>query len=82
MPVNEDAAYVVPDRELIQFPSRRSVVHTTDGIIACTQPLAARAGLRILAQGGNAAVSSQKEDIKKQILNSRVGCCSGRWNAP
>jgi hypothetical protein len=32
------------------------VVHSTEGIIACTQPLAARCGLKILAAGGNAAV--------------------------
>ena len=38
------------------FPSRRSVVHSTKGIVACTQPLAAAAGQRILREGGNAAV--------------------------
>lgn len=38
-----------------RFPSRRSVVHSTNGIVSCTQPLAARAGIRILEQGGNAA---------------------------
>ncbi|KAI5285938.1 hypothetical protein KEM52_002217 [Ascosphaera acerosa] len=32
------------------FPSRRSVVHSTKGMIACTQPLAAAAGQRILAE--------------------------------
>ncbi|KAF3491747.1 uncharacterized protein GIQ15_01264 [Arthroderma uncinatum] len=37
------------------FPSRRSVVHSTNGIVVCTQPLAAEAGQRILRQGGNAA---------------------------
>jgi hypothetical protein len=40
------------------FPSRRSVVHSTNGIVSCTQPLAAEAGVRILKQGGNAAVRS------------------------
>ncbi|KIV82607.1 gamma-glutamyltransferase [Exophiala sideris] len=39
----------------IQFASRRSVVHSTKGIVACTQPLAAEAGQRILKEGGNAA---------------------------
>lgn len=38
-----------------QFASRRSAVHGTDGMIACTQPLAARCGLHVLNQGGNAA---------------------------
>jgi hypothetical protein len=33
-------------------------VHSTSGIVACTQPLACQAGLRILSEGGNAAVSS------------------------
>jgi len=41
----------------MSFPSRRSVVHSTEGIVACTQPLAARCGLKVLAAGGNAAVS-------------------------
>jgi len=39
----------------IPFPSRRSVVHSTKGIIASTQPLANEAGYKILAKGGNAA---------------------------
>ncbi|KAH8694160.1 gamma-glutamyltranspeptidase [Talaromyces proteolyticus] len=37
------------------FPSRRSVVHSLHGIVACTQPLAAAAGQQILSKGGNAA---------------------------
>ncbi|KAI5287264.1 hypothetical protein KEM54_006114 [Ascosphaera aggregata] len=37
------------------FPSRRSVVHSTKGIVSCTQPLAAAAGQRVLNEGGNAA---------------------------
>jgi len=41
----------------VPFISRRSVVHSTEGIVACTQPLAARCGLKVLAAGGNAAVS-------------------------
>lgn len=40
------------------FPSRRSVVYGTEGMITCSQPLAARCGLKILNAGGNAAVSS------------------------
>ncbi|KAI5805849.1 nucleophile aminohydrolase [Geopyxis carbonaria] len=35
--------------------SRRSVVHSVHGIVACTQPLAAQAGLQVLRAGGNAA---------------------------
>ncbi|KAF8456440.1 nucleophile aminohydrolase [Kalaharituber pfeilii] len=41
--------------EFIRFASRRSVVHSTHGMVACTQPLAAQAGIRILKEGGNAA---------------------------
>ncbi|KAL2278870.1 hypothetical protein FJTKL_14047 [Diaporthe vaccinii] len=38
-----------------KFSSRRSVVHSTKGIVACTQPLAAKCGIEILDAGGNAA---------------------------
>ena len=55
MPLNASAIYPASDPEFISFPSRRSVVHSTNGIIACTQPLAAHAGQRILRAGGNAA---------------------------
>lgn len=41
-----------------RFQSRRSAVHSTNGIVACSQPLAAQAGLKILRDGGNAAVGS------------------------
>lgn len=36
-----------------RFSSRRSVVHSTKGMVASTQPLANAAGLRILEKGGN-----------------------------
>ncbi|GAA6019910.1 hypothetical protein JCM10207_003333 [Rhodosporidiobolus poonsookiae] len=36
------------------FASRRSVVYGTKGMVACSQPLAAEAGLEILRKGGNA----------------------------
>ncbi|KAJ0119296.1 gamma-glutamyltranspeptidase [Diaporthe amygdali] len=38
-----------------KFNSRRSVVHSTKGIVSCTQPLAAKCGIEILDAGGNAA---------------------------
>ncbi|KAF3913363.1 Gamma-glutamyltranspeptidase [Dactylellina cionopaga] len=41
--------------ELFKFQSRRSVVHSTKGIVSCTSPLAAQAGIKILQNGGNAA---------------------------
>ncbi|PHH51924.1 putative gamma-glutamyltransferase YwrD [Ceratocystis fimbriata CBS 114723] len=41
--------------ETLHFNSRRSVVYSAKGIIACTQPLAAQCGLKVLQAGGNAA---------------------------
>lgn len=40
------------------FNSRRSVVHSTKGVCAATQPAAAAAGVKILEQGGNAAMAA------------------------
>src|SRR5215203_2038914 len=39
----------------LTFTSRRSAVHSRNGIVATSQPLATAAGLEILAKGGNAA---------------------------
>src|SRR5512141_1156677 len=39
----------------LAFHSRRSPVYARHGMVATSQPLAAMAGLEILAQGGNAA---------------------------
>jgi gamma-glutamyltranspeptidase len=47
---------ISPFSAFTPFPSRRSVVHSTKGIVSTTNPLATQAGLRILEQGGNAAV--------------------------
>ena len=55
MPLNAQAIFPSSDPDFVAFPSRRSVVHSTNGIVACTQPLAAQAGQRILRAGGNAA---------------------------
>ena len=46
----------MPAPEFMRYPSRRSVVYSTHGMVACTQPLAAQAGIRVLREGGNAAV--------------------------
>ncbi|OAX81954.1 gamma-glutamyltransferase [Emergomyces africanus] len=55
MPLNAGDVFSAPEPRFSAFPSRRSVVHSTKGIVACTQPLAAAAGQRILRDGGNAA---------------------------
>lgn len=55
MPLNAAAIYPASDPKFISFPSRRSVVHSANGMVACTQPLAAQAGQRVLRAGGNAA---------------------------
>ncbi|KAF8335010.1 gamma-glutamyltranspeptidase [Cantharellus anzutake] len=44
-----------PIHEFRPFASRRSTVYGTKGMVACSQPLAAEAGLEILRRGGNAA---------------------------
>ncbi|KAJ7038319.1 gamma-glutamyltranspeptidase [Mycena alexandri] len=46
-----------PEPVLTRFPSRRSVVYSTKGIVAASQPLAVEAGLEILRKGGNAGWS-------------------------
>ena len=55
MPLNARAIFPSSDPEFVSFRTRRSVVHSANGIVACTQPLAAQAGQRILRAGGNAA---------------------------
>ncbi|KAJ9156521.1 Nucleophile aminohydrolase [Pleurostoma richardsiae] len=55
MPLTTDAVFLPPSQEVVKFPSRRSVVHSTKGIVSCTQPLAAKCGIDILNAGGNAA---------------------------
>ncbi|PSR75916.1 hypothetical protein PHLCEN_2v8830 [Hermanssonia centrifuga] len=44
-----------PEVVFDRFPSRRSVVFGTKGIVSASQPLAVEAGLEILRKGGNAA---------------------------
>ncbi|KAI0018771.1 gamma-glutamyltranspeptidase [Xylariomycetidae sp. FL0641] len=55
MPSPTSALYPPPSADFYKFASRRSVVHGTKGMVACTQPLAARCGIRILEAGGNCA---------------------------
>lgn len=53
-----NASNIHPDPKFMYFPSRRSTVHSTKGIVSSTQPLASQCGVRILREGGNAAVRS------------------------
>ena len=55
-----DVVGAAEDLKFQYFPSRRSVVHSTTGIVSSTQPLANEAGVRILKQGGNAAVCAPR----------------------
>ena len=51
-------AYPSDNGAFMSFPGRRSVVHSSKAIVSTISPLANEAGLRILREGGNAAVSS------------------------
>ncbi|KAK8067619.1 hypothetical protein PG996_006731 [Apiospora saccharicola] len=55
MPLTIPSVFPPGSDPLMKFPSRRSVVHSTKGIVACTQPLAAKCGIEILDAGGNCA---------------------------
>jgi gamma-glutamyltranspeptidase len=65
----EDVIGKAKDIKFQYYPSRRSVVYSTNGIVSCTQPLAAEAGVRILKQGGNAAVGYLNRYITTCNLN-------------
>lgn len=43
------------DDAALPYASRRSCAYGTRGMVSCSQPLAAQAGLRVLQGGGNAA---------------------------
>ncbi|KAI6784020.1 putative gamma-glutamyltransferase-like protein [Emericellopsis cladophorae] len=55
MPLPTSSVFAPPSGDVFKFASRRSVVHSTQGVVACTQPLAAQCGLDVLRKGGNAA---------------------------
>ncbi|KAI0179487.1 gamma-glutamyltranspeptidase [Hypoxylon sp. FL1284] len=55
MPLTTPSLFPPESRVFQKFPSRRSVVHSTKGIVSCTQPLAAKCGIQVLEAGGNCA---------------------------
>ncbi|KAK3995042.1 putative gamma-glutamyltransferase YwrD [Cladorrhinum sp. PSN332] len=55
MPLTTPSVFPPESVKFMKWPSRRSVVHSTKGMVACTQPLAAKCGIDILNAGGNAA---------------------------
>ncbi|KAI8633628.1 gamma-glutamyltranspeptidase [Xylariaceae sp. FL1651] len=53
MPLTTPSVFPPASDVFMKFASRRSVVHSTKGIVACTQSLAAKCGIQILDAGGN-----------------------------
>lgn len=62
-----------PEPVLARFPSRRSVVYSTKGIVAASQPLAVEAGLEILRKGGNAADAAVATSAALNV--TEPSCC-------
>ncbi|KIK70866.1 hypothetical protein GYMLUDRAFT_32937 [Collybiopsis luxurians FD-317 M1] len=62
-----------PELVLQQFPSRRSVVYGTKGIVSSSQPLATEAGLEILRKGGNAADAAVATSAALNV--TEPSCC-------
>jgi gamma-glutamyltranspeptidase/glutathione hydrolase len=61
-----------------RFPSRRSVVYGTKGVVACSQPLAAEVGMEILRKGGNAGTAGFGR-LLHPYVNDHSGCCHRRF---
>ncbi|KAF7320145.1 Gamma-glutamyltranspeptidase [Mycena kentingensis (nom. inval.)] len=62
-----------PEPALLRFPSRRSVVYGTKGMVAASQPLAVEAGLEILRAGGNAADAAVA--VSAALNVTEPSCC-------
>ncbi|KAF7964746.1 hypothetical protein HWV62_3388, partial [Athelia sp. TMB] len=62
-----------PEHVFQRFPSRRSQVYGTKGMIAASQPLAVEVGLEILRKGGNAADAAVATSIALNVTEPT--CC-------
>ncbi|KAH7104594.1 gamma-glutamyltranspeptidase [Auriculariales sp. MPI-PUGE-AT-0066] len=62
-----------PELPLQPFASRRSIVYGTKGVVACSQPLAAEAGLEILRKGGNACDAAVA--VSAALNVTEPSCC-------
>lgn len=67
-----------PDLVFQRFPSRRSVVYGTKGIVSSSQPLATQAGLEILRRGGNAGLHSLQASFRVHLTVVAVMCSRRR----
>ncbi|KAI1335387.1 gamma-glutamyltranspeptidase-domain-containing protein [Xylariaceae sp. FL0016] len=80
-PLTTPSVFPPASEAFMKFPSRRSVVHSTEGIVACTQPLAAKCGLRVLQAGGNCAdrvtVTDTSNFFTAAGLNMTEPCSTG-----
>lgn len=55
MPLTTPSVFPPESHVFSKFASRRSVVHSTKGIVSCSQALAAKCGIEVLEAGGNCA---------------------------